>query len=95
MVDKLYNLTSKGFLKALSFVFASLLFGLILFNSTTFSQQFGGKIPYLAILVFYGMTILWIHGIGFEIKSKIWKIVFLPLTGYVIVLSAIVLILVK
>ncbi len=95
MVDKLYNLTSKGFLKALSFILASLLFGLILFNSVVFSQQFGGRIPYLAILVFYGMAILWIHGVGFDIKSKIWKIIFLPLTGYLIVISTIILILVK
>ncbi len=90
MVDKLYNLTSKGFLKALSFIFASLLFGLILFNSMTFAQYFGGRIPYLALFAFYGMAILWIHGVGFEIKTILWKIIFLPLTGYLIVLASII-----
>ncbi|MDG6881959.1 cyd operon protein YbgE [Phocoenobacter uteri] len=95
MVDKLYNLTAKGFLKALSFILASLMFGLILFNSMTFAQHFGGRIPYLAFLTFYGMAILWVHGVGFEIKSSFWKIIFLPLTGYFIVLSSITVILLK
>ncbi|MDP8185165.1 cyd operon protein YbgE [Phocoenobacter skyensis] len=90
MIDTLYKLTSKGLLKALSFILASLLFGLILLNSATFAQQFGGKIPYLAIITFYGMAILWIHGIGFEIKHTFWKIIFLPLLGYLIVLSTII-----
>ncbi len=69
MVDKLYNLTSKGFLKALSF-------------------------PYFALLAFYGMAILWIHGVGFEIKTILWRLIFLPIIGYIIVLGSIIRILI-
>ncbi len=28
------------------------------------------------MLVFYGMAILWVHGIGFEIRAAIWKVIF-------------------
>lgn len=88
MINTLYNLTAKGLLKALSFLLATALFTVILLNSTVFSQYFGGRIPYLAIFVFYGMAILWIHGIGFEIQTTIRKAVFLPIVGYLIVLPS-------
>ncbi|HDL5824301.1 TPA: cytochrome bd biosynthesis protein, partial [Mannheimia haemolytica] len=79
MIHKLYNLTAKGLLKALSFILAAVLFATIWVNSTAFALSFGGKTPYLAMLVFYGMAILWVHGIGFEIRAAIWKVIFLPL----------------
>ncbi|HDL4258347.1 TPA: cyd operon protein YbgE, partial [Mannheimia haemolytica] len=85
MIHKLYNLTAKGLLKALSFILAAVLFATIWVNSTAFALSFGGKTPYLAMLVFYGMAILWVHGIGFEIRAAIWKVIFLPLLGYLIV----------
>lgn len=57
MIHKLYNLTAKGLLKALSFILAAVLFATIWVNSTAFALSFGGKTPYLAMLVFYGMAI--------------------------------------
>lgn len=95
MLDRLYNLTSKGLLQALSFILASLLFVLILLNSVDFAYQFGGRVPYLAIICFYGMAILFIHGIGFNIKSKVWQLIFLPLFGYIIVITYILLLIFK
>ncbi len=90
MISTLYNLTAKGLLKALSFILASALFVMFIANSTAFALHFGGKVPYLALLAFYGMAILWIHGIGFEIKSPVWRAIFLPLMGYIIVVTAII-----
>ena len=86
MIHSLYELTRKGWLKALSFILATTMFVLILLNSAHFTLLFGGKTPWLALLVFYGMAILWIHGIGFEIRSALWKAIFLPITGYAIIL---------
>ncbi|AFU19248.1 cyd operon protein YbgE [Actinobacillus suis] len=88
MIHSLYNLTRKGWLKALSFILAGVLFAMILLNANLFAQHFGGHIPYLAILAFYGMAILWIHGIGFEIESAIWRLTFLPILGYIIVIGS-------
>lgn len=90
MINALYNLTAKGLLKALSFLLASGLFAMFILNSTAFASHFGGKVPYLALLSFYGMVILWIHGIGFEIKTTLWKIIFLPLTGYILVIGSMI-----
>lgn len=90
MINSLYRLTGKGWLKALSFILATALFALILFKSAVFARYFGGHVPYLVLLTFYGMAILWIHGIGFEIKSRLWQGIFLPLIGYIIVLPSLI-----
>lgn len=95
MIHRLYNLTAKGLLKALSFILATILFATIWVNSTAFAIDFGGEVPYLAVLIFYGMAILWIHGIGFEIKAVIWKAIFLPLIGYFIVIPTLCILLIK
>ncbi|WP_373767856.1 cyd operon protein YbgE [Glaesserella sp.] len=88
MIDSLYNVTRKGWLKALSFLLASVMFIVILMYPNNVAHYFGGEIPYLAVLVFYGMAILWIHGIGFEIRSTVWRVFFLPLSGYLIVIPS-------
>lgn len=90
MIHSLYNVTGKGWLKALSFLFASAMFALILWKSATFSHAFGGAVPYLALCIFYAMAILWIHGIGFEIQSTLFKLIFMPLIGYLIIIPAII-----
>ncbi|MEG9475111.1 cyd operon protein YbgE [Mannheimia indoligenes] len=95
MINTLYNLTAKGLLKALSFILATALFAIILLNSTAFALTFGGKTPYLVMLIFYGMAILWIHGVGFEIHSTIWKAIFLPIVGYLIVIPSLCILLMK
>ncbi|WP_373778228.1 cyd operon protein YbgE [Glaesserella sp.] len=88
MINSLYNLTRKGWVRALSFISATAMFLMILSNSIIFTKHFGGNIPYSAVLVFYGMTILWTHGIGFEIRTTLWKTIFLPLLGYLIVIPS-------
>ncbi len=88
MINSLYQLTRKGWLQALSFILALSIFIAVLMKATTFAQYFGGQIPYLAIVVFYGMAILLIHSIGFEIKNIFWKLIFLPLLGYLIVVPS-------
>ncbi len=90
MINLLYTLTSKGLYKALSLILAAALFAIALLNSTAFAQHFGGKIPYLALIYFYGMAIHWIHGIGFEIKNTFWQCVFLPINGYIISLASLI-----
>ncbi|AKO40190.1 cytochrome bd biosynthesis protein [[Haemophilus] ducreyi] len=76
MIHSIYNLTRKGWLKALSFILALLLFIVILLNPQVFASYFGGHVPYLAIFVFYGMAILWIHGIGLDIHRTFWQLLF-------------------
>lgn len=82
MIDSLYNVTRKGWLKALSFILSSAMFVAILLKSSLFAEHFGGAFPLPVLLTFYAMVILWIHGAGFEIQTRLWKGIFLPLLGY-------------
>lgn len=93
MIDFLYNLTRKGWLKALSFILAIALFVLVLKTSARFSELFGSNALYVALAIFYAMSILFIHGFGFEIRSKVWKTLFLPLSAYLIALASFILLL--
>lgn len=90
MIDSLYNVTRKGWLKALSFILACAMFVMILLKSSLFAQHFGEVSPLLVILTFYAMAVLWIHGSGFEIKLALWKGIFLPIIGYLILIPAFV-----
>lgn len=90
MINSLYSLTRKGWLQALSFILALGMFIAILMYSNVFAYHFGGRIPYLALLVFYGMAILMIHAIGFDIKKTVWQCIFMPILGYLIILSALI-----
>lgn len=86
MINSLYNVTRKGWLKALSFILSTAMFVLILLKSSLFAHYFGQVSPLLVILVFYAMVILWIHGSGFEIKTTRWRGIFLPIIGYLILI---------
>ncbi|WP_429945922.1 cyd operon protein YbgE [Bibersteinia trehalosi] len=86
MIHSLYNMTRKGWLKALSFILASAMFVMILLKSSLFAHYFGEVSPLLVIVVFYAMVILWIHGSGFEIKATLWRVIFLPIVGYFILI---------
>lgn len=88
MIDSLYNLTRKGWLKALSFILAGAMFAAILLKSSLFAHHFGEVSPLLVLVTFYAMAILWIHGSGFEINKPLWKGIFLPLLGYIILIPS-------
>ena len=93
MINSLYSLTRKGWLQALSFILALGMFISILLNSNIFAQYFGGKVPYLALLIFYGMAILMIHAIGFDIKKPVWQCIFMPILGYLIIIPTFIMLL--
>ncbi|AUI65337.1 MULTISPECIES: cyd operon YbgE family protein [Glaesserella] len=90
MINSLYQLTRKGWLKALSFILSIAMVAMILLNANTFALYFGGEIPFLVLLVFYGMLILFVHGFGFELNASLWQIIFLPLLGYAIIIPSLV-----
>ena len=70
MINSLYQLTNKGSLRTLSFILALTLTIFFFFN-----------VNHLAVI--WGVVILWIHGIGFEIRTMIWRTIFMPWVGYV------------
>lgn len=90
MIDKLYHFVNKGSWRALSFILAIGLTLCFFFNLNDFATHLRTSPPYWVILLLWTIVILWIHGIGFEIRSLIWKIVFFPYLGYLVSMIALV-----
>ncbi|MFC0309237.1 cyd operon protein YbgE [Gallibacterium trehalosifermentans] len=82
MIRSLYQLTNKGSLRALSFILAIVLTVSIFTHTEVFALNLGGISPIYTLLIFWSVATLWIHGIGLEIYSAIWKLLFLPLLAY-------------
>ena len=53
------------------------------FNINQFSTQLRAVEFYYVFALIWGTVVLWIHGIGFDIRAVIWRAVFMPWVGYV------------
>ena len=90
MINSLYQLVNKGSWRALSFVLAFTLTLSFFFNLNQFVTELRSVPAYWVLLILWSVVILWIHGIGFDIRSMVWKILFFPFIGYIIGVSALV-----
>lgn len=88
MLGRLYNLTDKALFRGLSLCAALLIAGCILWNPTRIALSPGIH------NTLWGLALIWavcsgvIHGSGFVIRSTLWKVVFNPLTAWIILLAA-------
>ncbi|MGR3807841.1 cyd operon protein YbgE [Pasteurella testudinis DSM 23072] len=82
MINQLYQVVNKGSYRALSFILAILLMLSIFFNAQKFALELGGPSPLFTLFLILGTSVLWIHGIGLNIKKNFWKAVFNPFIGY-------------
>ncbi|MGC7560328.1 cyd operon protein YbgE [Pasteurella sp. PK-2025] len=92
MINSLYQVFNKGSLRTLSFLLAILITLCFFFNLADFSTQLRHQSLFLILFLIWGTLVLWIHGIGFEIRSTIWRIVFFPALGYIAVVLAVMII---
>ncbi|MGV6988890.1 cyd operon protein YbgE [Testudinibacter sp. P80/BLE/0925] len=82
MIDKLYQLVNKGSYRALSFILAIALMLSIFFHAKKFALALGGPSPLFTLFLIWGTSILWIHGLGLQIRKTRWKGFFNPFIGY-------------
>ncbi|CAM3824026.1 cyd operon protein YbgE [Avibacterium endocarditidis] len=90
MIDKAYHLVNKGSWRALSLILAIALTLCFFFNINEFATQLRTAPPVWVIFILWATVILWIHGIGFEIRAAIWKGLFFPYVGYIVGIIALV-----
>lgn len=88
MINALYQLANKGSLRTLSFVLALTLTIFFFLNVNQFSTQLRAVEFYYVFAVIWGVVILWIHGIGFDIRAAFWCAIFMPWFGYVAAIIA-------
>ncbi|MDO4627281.1 MAG: cyd operon protein YbgE [Pasteurellaceae bacterium] len=91
MINSIYQLVNKGSWRALSFILAIVITLCFFFNIDQFATALRNA-PVLSVcLILWATVVLWIHGIGFDIRFWLWKLLFLPYIGYLGALMAIIL----
>ena len=84
MINSVYLLVNKGSWRALSFILAILLTASFFFNIHQFASELRTANPIWVVLILWSTVILWIHGMGFDIRSNLGKYLFFPIFGYLI-----------
>ena len=83
MINSLYQSVNKGSFRTLSFILALILTIFFFFNVNQFATQLRAVEFYYVFGLIWGTIVLWIHGIGFEIRLSLWRAIFMPWIGYI------------
>lgn len=84
MINNAYQYVNKGSWRALSFILAIIITLFFFFNINEFSTALRHQSPVWVLGILWATVILWIHGMGFDLRSNITKVVFFPYFGYAV-----------
>ncbi|MDT3251575.1 cyd operon protein YbgE [Serratia sp. root2] len=84
LADKLYAVTDKGPVRALSLVLALILAGCIFWDPTRFAAKTSSLEIWEGLLLIWAVCTGVIHGVGFRPQRSLWRAFFAPLPAIVI-----------
>ncbi|WON76050.1 cyd operon protein YbgE [Serratia sp. UGAL515B_01] len=84
LADKLYALTDKGPVRALSLVMALTLAGFVFWDPTRFAARTSSLEIWQSIFLIWAVCAGMVHGVGFRPHSPFWRAFFAPLPAIVI-----------
>lgn len=84
LADKLYAMTDKGPVRALSLVLALILAGCIFWDPTRFAAKTSSLEIWEGLLLIWAVCTGVIHGVGFRPQRALWRAFFSPLPAIVI-----------
>lgn len=84
LADKLYAITDKGPVRALSLVLAVILAGCIFWDPSRFAAHTSSIEIWQGILLIWAVCAGIVHGVGFRPQSTFWRAFFAPLPAIVI-----------
>lgn len=82
--DKLYAITDKGPVRALSLVLALILAGCIFWDPTRFAAKTSSLEIWEGLLLIWAVCAGVVHGVGFRPQRTLWRAFFAPLPAIVI-----------
>ncbi|MBI3309748.1 MAG: cyd operon protein YbgE [Serratia liquefaciens] len=84
LTDKLYAMTDKGPVRALSLVLALILAGCIFWDPTRFAAKTSSLENWEGLLLIWAVCAGVVHGVGFKPQRTLWRAFFAPLPAIVI-----------
>ena len=84
LTDKLYAMTDKGPVRALSLVLALILVGCIFWDPTRFAAKTSSLEIWEGLLLIWAVCAGVVHGVGFKPQRTLWRAFFAPLPAIVI-----------
>ncbi|MFN1144558.1 cyd operon protein YbgE [Serratia quinivorans] len=84
LTDKLYAITDKGPVRALSLVLALILAGCIFWDPTRFAAKTSSLDIWEGLLLIWAVCAGVVHGVGFRPQRTLWRAFFAPLPAIVI-----------
>ncbi|PVZ87017.1 cyd operon protein YbgE [Serratia sp. S1B] len=84
LINKLYAITDKGPLRALSLVLALILAGCIFWDPTRFAARTSSLAIWHGILLMWAVCAGLVHGVGFRPRTLFWRAFFAPLPAIII-----------
>ncbi|CAI1032332.1 cyd operon protein YbgE [Serratia liquefaciens] len=84
LTDKLYAMTDKGPVRALSLVLALILAGSIFWDPTRFAAKTSSLEIWEGLLLIWAVCAGVVHGVGFKPQRTLWRAFFAPLPAIVI-----------
>ncbi|XBS70965.1 cyd operon protein YbgE [Acerihabitans sp. KWT182] len=90
LTDRLYSLTDKGPLRALSLILALALAGCVFWMPARFALQTSRLNAWHNLLVVWAVCAGVIHGSGFRPRHWAWRLFFLPPAAMIVLAAALV-----
>jgi cyd operon protein YbgE len=84
LTDKLYAITDKGPVRALSLMLALILAGCIFWDPSRFAARTSSLEIWQSILLIWAVCAGVVHGVGFRQQNALWRAFFAPLPAIVI-----------
>ena len=90
LVDRLYSVTDKSPLRALSLILALVLAGCVFWMPARFAVQTSHLNAWHNLLVVWAVCAGVIHGTGFRPRRWGWRLCFLPLASLIVLAAALI-----
>ncbi|NIH11150.1 MAG: cyd operon protein YbgE [Serratia symbiotica] len=87
LADKLYAITDKGLIRALSLALALILAGSIFWQPTRFAAKTSSLEIWQGLLLIWAVCTGVIHGFGFRPQRNFWRALFAPLPAIVVLVA--------
>jgi len=84
LTDRLYAITDKGPIRALSLALALILAGCIFWDPSRFAARTSSLEIWQGILLIWAVCAGMVHGVGFRPQKMFWRAFFAPLPAIVI-----------